>query len=169
MFCFTPIVNGEVARDFEFGRVLHVPALNNNRFHVHINKDIMEFTWNGSVLFTASVNNRSVGYLNGHTISTDSESVHVVSTLPLNLDLWHRRFFHCNLHDVQKLSKDNLVEGLKLDSKAKPDPICEPCLAGKMHANPFPSSHTRANKAPLELVHSDVHDVGVNSPSGYRY
>ena len=48
---FTPIVNGEVARDVEFGRVLHVPALNNNLlsvlyltkhrgFHVHINKDI---------------------------------------------------------------------------------------------------------------------------------
>ena len=29
----------------------------------------------------------------------------------------------------------NLVDGLVLESKAKPDPICEPCLAGKMHAN----------------------------------
>jgi transposase InsO family protein len=61
-----------------------------------------------------------------------------------------------------------MVEGFKLDSKVMPDPICEPCLAGKMHANPFPNSHTRA-KAPLELVHSDVHDVGITSPGGYRY
>ena len=35
---------------------------------------------------------------------------------------------------------DELVDGLVLDSKAEPDPICEPCLVGKMHANPFPSS-----------------------------
>ncbi|KAF8550004.1 hypothetical protein OG21DRAFT_1488115 [Imleria badia] len=30
-----------------------------------------------------------------------------------------------------------------LDVKTPPDPICEPCLAGKMHANPFPSSQSR--------------------------
>ena len=150
---FSPIIKGQVVRDVEFTRVLHVPALNNNLlsvlyltkhrgFHVHINRDLMEFSLNNTVLFTASVNDRSVGYLNGHTVSTSGESVHVVSTLPLNLELWHRRFFHCNLHDVQKMSKDELVEGFKLDSKAMPDPICELCLAGKMHANPFLSSHT---------------------------
>jgi hypothetical protein len=27
-----------------------------------------------------------------------------------------------------------------MTSNDKPDPICEPCLAGKMHANPFPSN-----------------------------
>ena len=64
--------------------------------------------------------------------------------------------------------KNSLAEGLVLDSKAKPDPICEPCLAGKMHANPFPSTEHRATKL-LELIHSDVHDVGVSSISGYRY
>jgi hypothetical protein len=29
------------------------------------------------------------------------------------------------------------VTGLVLKSKTLPDPICEPCLAGKMHAIPF--------------------------------
>ncbi|KAF9078098.1 hypothetical protein BDP27DRAFT_1176000, partial [Rhodocollybia butyracea] len=95
------------------------------------------------------------------------ECAHVGSTLPLDLELWHRRFFHYNLSDV-KLSKNRLVEGFKLDSSAKPDPVCEPCLGGKMHANPFPSSETRAFEI-LELVHMDVHDTGVISPSGYRY
>ncbi|KAI0038011.1 hypothetical protein FA95DRAFT_1474291, partial [Auriscalpium vulgare] len=49
--------------------------------------------------------------------------------------------------------------------------ICEPCLAGKMHANPFPSSTHRA-RAPLHLIHSDVHGplpVRTPSASGYRY
>ena len=58
--------------------------------------------------------------------------------------------------------------GFKLESNAKPDPICEPCLAGKMHANPFPTSDTRAT-APLEKIFADLHDVGVRSASGYRY
>lgn len=72
------------------------------------------------------------------------------------------------MNDIKKLSKLDLVEGFKLDSNAKPDPVCEPCLAGKMHSTPFPSSDTCANEV-LDLIHSDVHDVGVASPSGYRY
>ena len=64
--------------------------------------------------------------------------------------------------------RKNLVVGLKLDSEAKPDPICEPCLAGKMHANPFPSSNTHATDL-LELIHSDTHEVGITSSSGYKY
>ena len=55
-----------------------------------------------------------------------------------------------------------------LDSDAKPDPICEPCLAGKMHANPFPLSENCATEL-LELIHSDVHQIGITSPSGYNY
>jgi hypothetical protein len=109
-----------------------------------------------------------VGYLNGHTISTVAEFANVGSALPLDLALWHRHFFRYNLSDVSKLSKNGMVEGFKLDSSAKPDPVCEPCLGGKMHANPFPSSDTRAGEV-LELVHMDVHDTGVVSPSGYRY
>ena len=55
-----------------------------------------------------------------------------------------------------------------LDSDAKPDPVCEPCLAGKMCANPFPLSQNHATEL-LELIHSDVHQIGVVSPSGYNY
>jgi hypothetical protein len=61
-----------------------------------------------------------------------------------------------------------MVKGLVLNSKAEPDPLCEPCLSGKMHANPFLSSEHHCNE-PLELVHTDVHDVGTRSRSGYYY
>ena len=41
--------------------------------------------------------------------------------------------------------------------------------AGKMHADPFPSSSTRAFR-PLQLVHSDVHGpVKVSTHQGYCY
>ena len=63
-----------------------------------------------------------------------------------------------------------MAVGLKdlLQSKDKPDPICESCLAGKMHSAPFPSTGHRASQ-PLELVHSDLHGPMARSPEGYRY
>jgi len=46
--------------------------------------------------------------------------------------------------------------------------ICEPCLAGKMHFNPFPSSSSPTQ--PLKLVHSDLHGpLPVATREGYRY
>ena len=58
--------------------------------------------------------------------------------------------------------REDLVDDLVLDSKAKPDPICELCLAGKMHANPFPFSESQATEL-LELIHSNVFYVGTTS------
>ena len=54
------------------------------------------------------------------------------------------------------------------DVKTVPDLICEPCLAGKMHTNPFPSSSWCTSRL-LELVHSDVHEVPYRSFSGFCY
>ena len=61
-----------------------------------------------------------------------------------------------------------MVHGLKLDVKTVPDPVCEPYLAGKMHADPFPPSISRASRL-LELVHTDVHHVTHPSFSGCHY
>ena len=91
------------------------------------------------------------------------------STLPLDLDLWHRRLCHHHLAGVKKLLSGNLVTGFRLDTQADPDPVCEACKAGKMHADPFPTSHSRATR-PLQLVHSDVHGpVKVSTNQGYHF
>ena len=95
------------------------------------------------------------------------ECASLVSTLPLDHSLWHRRLCHHNYVNVKRMIDEKLVTGIKLNSLAAPDPICEPCLTGKMHANPFPSSTTRTSR-PLELVHSDVHGpVSVQTRSGF--
>ena len=175
---FRPVINGKQSRDVEFTRVLHVPALQNNllavlyltkhkEFDVHISADTMSFIRNKTVMFTAHITNENVGYLDGETLDR-TESVHQTSTLPLDLALWHRRLCHHNYNDVKRLLKEDLAVGMTLDSKAKPDPICEPCLAGKMNANPFPSSETRATEL-LELIHTDVHEVGARSRAGHYY
>ena len=179
--CYRPLINGQQSRDIEFTRVLHVPALKNNLLSVlyltkykgidvHISKSKMSFLdQNNHLLFTATIGNDDTGYLDGYTV-LDTEHAHLVSisTLPLDLSLWHKRFGHHNYDDIKMMISKNLVDGLTLDSKATPDPICEPCLAGKMHSNPFPLSQNRAKEL-LELIHTDVHEIGVTSPSGYKY
>ena len=56
-----------------------------------------------------------------------------------------------------------------IESKARADPICEPCLAGKMHANPFPSSSSRARARGM-LIHSDLKGaMAKQTHQGYRY
>jgi len=176
---FRPFINGIQSRDIEFSKVLHVPALQNNLLavlyltkhkgvEVTISSSSMCFrNKNNDTLFTATINKNGIGYLDGVTVD-NCEHVYLTSTLPLDLSLWHKRLGHHNYDDIKAMVKKNLVVGLKLDSEVKPDPICEPCLAGKMHANPFPSSNTRATEL-LELIHSDTHDVGVMSSSGYKY
>ena len=118
-------------------------------------------------MFTATINSEGIGYLDGSTVDI-SENVQLVSTLPLDLTLWHRRLGHLNHDSIKTMLKHNLVTGLTMDSLAKPDPICEPCLAGKMHANPFPSSDNRAIEV-LELIHSDLHHLDITSHGGYNY
>ena len=44
---------------------------------------------------------------------------------------------------ITKLVRGDLVTGLVLSGKSQPDPICEPCLAGKMTSGSFPTSQLR--------------------------
>jgi len=60
------------------------------------------------------------------------------------------------------------VTGITLESKKLQDPICQPCLVGMMHANPFPMMNNHMS-VPLKLVHLDVHDVNHHTFTGYRY
>ena len=159
--------------------VLHVPELRNNLlavlyltrhslFVVHINATHMTFLRSsGPPLFVASINSHNVAFLDG-TTEPVTKYAHPATTVPLDLALWHRRFAHHHIADIRHLSEHNMVTGMKLNTKSLPDPICEPCLAGKMCANPFPSSTSRSTH-PLELVHSNVHQVPYPTFSGYHY
>ena len=176
---FNPVVRGKSSRAVAFTRVLHVPKLRNNLlsclyltrhkgFEIHITSNHMDFLQSKKIIFSASINSNNAAYLDGVT-QPISEFAHHSSTLPLDLNLWHRRLAHHNYADVRKMIREDMVTGLVLDAKRQPDPICEPCLAGKMHSNPFPSSENRASH-PLELIHSDLHGpLPVRTHSGFRY
>ncbi|KAF7768485.1 hypothetical protein Agabi119p4_7728 [Agaricus bisporus var. burnettii] len=175
---FQPVVNGKETRAVEFTRVLHVPDLKSNLlsclylaqhkgFNITISAHSIDFKYQGRTLFTATIHSNNSAELDSSTVT--SETAFSVSTLPVDLSLWHRRFIHHNYADVKSMISKDLVSGLKLESNSSPDSICEPCLAGKMHSLPFPSSLNH-NHSPLELVHSDLHGpLPVASHSGYKY
>ena len=174
---FEPVIDGKSSRAVEFSNVLHVPDLRNNLlsvlyltrhsgFVVYINATHMSFSCSsGPPLFIASINNHNAAFLDGMTQCV-TQYAQAATTVPLNLVLWHCRFAHHNTADIKLLVEHNLVTGMHIDSKSAGDPICEPCLAGKMHANPFTTSQNHAS-CPLELVHSDVHQVPYQTFSGY--
>ena len=66
-----------------------------------------------------------------------TDSVCTASTLPSNLLLWHARMMHHYVSGLQHAICDEIVTGITLDLGSAPDPICQPCLTGKMHAEPF--------------------------------
>jgi transposase InsO family protein len=50
------------------------------------------------------------------------------------------------------------------------DTVCEPCLAGKQHRDPFPKQSSTRMTEPLSLVHSDLHGpLPVQTFSHCRY
>ena len=176
---FNPVIDGKRGQAVEFSNVLHVPKLQNNLlavlyltrhsfFVVHINATHMTFSHgSGPPLFIASINSHNVAFLDGITEPV-TEYAHPATTVPLDLALWHHRFAHHHFADIRHLSEHNMVTGMKLNTKSLPDPICKPCLAGKMCANPFPSS-TSCSTRPLELVQSNVHQVPYPTFSRYCY
>jgi hypothetical protein len=51
-----------------------------------------------------------------------------------------------------------------------PDPICELCIAGKLRCPNVPKVAQNHAKAPLELLHMDLHGpLPVSTPEGYQY
>ena len=118
-------------------------------------------------LFIAPINEHNAAFLDSVT-EPITKYVSPATTVPLDLALWHHKLAHHNLTDVKALIEHKLITGIKLDVKTMPDPLCEPCLAGQMHADPFPSSSWRASR-PLELVHSVVHAVPYPIFAGYHY
>lgn len=66
------------------------------------------------------------------------------------------------------MQKD-LVTGLSLESSSAPDPVCEPCIAGKQTRARVPKTAHRYSE-PLHCIYMDVHGhMPVQTPEGFRY
>ncbi|KAF8834992.1 hypothetical protein BDN67DRAFT_913803, partial [Paxillus ammoniavirescens] len=125
-------------------------------FIVNISSSHMTFSRPpGSPLFMASINDNNTAFLDGCT-EPISKFMQPATMVPLDFSLWHCRLAHYHVAGVKALVEHDMT-GLKLKVKTLPDPVCEPCLAGKMHARL------------LRLVHTDVHQLPYRTFTGYHY
>lgn len=68
--------------------------------------------------------------------------------------LWHRRLGHLNYESLKLLYQKKMVYGLpRIEEKSG---VCEGCVLGKHHRQPFPKEGAWRAKQVLELVHTDV-------------
>ena len=70
-------------------------------------------------------------------------------------DVWHRRYGHLGMRNLQKLANQELVNGFDYDV-AKEINFCESCVEGKHHRHHYPTTGGKCSKEPLGLVHSDL-------------
>ena len=170
---FSPTIKGKKMCPVEFTQVLHVPDLKSNllsilylthhkQFTIHINLYEIRFLCNNTLLFTAQINENNAAFLDSAT-EVNLEAANSVSTLPLNISLWHRCFAHHDHNIVKQMILKDLITGLKIKLNEAPDPICEPCLSGKMNANPFPSS-TRLQLALPNCQRTPIKTSPFNEP-----
>ena len=122
---FNPIVNGKAVRPLEFSQILHVPDLRNNLrsglfltcqkgFTVSIDTIKMSFEHPaGNLLFTATISASNAAFLGGSTVPL-MEYASAPTTLPLDLDLWHRRLAHNHLEGVKRLLKKKPITRMTL-------------------------------------------------------
>jgi hypothetical protein len=71
-------------------------------------------------------------------------------------DDWHRRMGHLAKSGLERLVKDNLVDGLTIDVDSPPLSQCEACVKAKMTAKPYPHEAQNRREDPGELTHSDI-------------
>ncbi len=97
------------------------------------------------------------------------EHVHIAKE-DSNLELWHYRFGHLGMHNVNKLMNDDMVKGMDSVNDGGKDSVCEGCVMGKQHRTEYPKGVAKRATEPFELVHSDVcGPMSVHSIGGSRF
>ncbi|KAG8947321.1 hypothetical protein FRC04_010897 [Tulasnella sp. 424] len=182
---FQPIVNGVKVRSVIFSRVLYVPQLLNSLFAVlpvarkrgvvvSFDKSKVQFkSAEGDTFMTASYEGKTV-YLDGKTLPApiNELAMTTASTPPITLALLHHRMAHIGTDRLKKLVKLDMAKGVTPKDIAKLEDdlptICEPCLAGKQHREPFPHSISTTS-SPLKIIVSDLHGPLPPTDEGYHY
>ena len=109
----------------------------------------------------------SLYYLNCHTDRHEANLSQQQSQMTKE-HLWHKRYGHLGVQNLEKLATGKLVHGFDYDVSQDIN-FCEPCVSGKHHRSHFPTSITRSDEL-LGLVHSDVcGKMNAQSLSGAEY
>ena len=97
-----------------------------------------------------------------------AKAIASVASKEVMAELWHRRFAHISLENIQKLSRCDMVEGLGEVANYTLT-VCDVCARTKMARLPFDDKRP-ATSNPLERIHSDVCDkIDPPTHDGYEY
>ena len=103
-------------------------------------------------------------------VTTNQAHATIATTTPMKEDIWHRRYGHLSLMNLQKLARKQLVNNFNF-SATQEIQFFKSCIQGKQHKATFPvRSDCEKTKEPLDLVHSDVcGKINCKSLSGAEY
>jgi hypothetical protein len=82
-------------------------------------------------------------------------------------EIWHKRLGHLNYDAIKVLHDGDMTTGFKVTGQMERC-FCEGCVLGTQHREPLPLSNTRASEV-LELIHTDLHELPVQSRAGARH
>lgn len=146
--------------------VLHVPHLAVNLFSVRAvtsHNKIVQFGSKRCWIKDSKGNVRAKGTLVGRMFHLDSQPLMTMAAV--TSDIWHQRLAHVNKSTLSKISRDK-DSGVSAASDLS---FCEGCVEGKMARQPFYPVGDIRSKRPLELVHSDVCTMDIESIGGSKY
>lgn len=122
------------------------------------------------LIATASLQSDGLYTLDANVVvpSASASLASIVSSPPVSLTTWHRRFTHLSKLSIQKLAREGHVNGLSLSSSGSNEHVCNACQSGKAKRLPFPPLSKRA-ACPLKLVHTDLVEIRTTSLGGKSY
>ena len=106
-----------------------------------------------------------MGTLNGTTLDW-AEQVYLMQ---ITRSLLHQRLRHIGKDHLETLLKKGLADGITINMKSKLRDICDHCIAGKQHCDPFLHASEHQSTTLLGRIHSDLHGPLPKTPYGYRY
>ena len=85
-------------------------------------------------------------------------------------DQWHRRFGHISISGLERLKREELVDGLTVDETSIASPTCESCIQAKQAHRPFPKEAEHRSEIAGERIVGDVWGPArVQSIGGWTY
>jgi hypothetical protein len=128
---------------------IHCHLTDSNGDFVGLARPLYPYQWLTDLSIKAPIHDTTKGVKSCHT-QVDLQTV----------DMWHQRFGHISSHNLERLRRENMVEGMKLPPGDLSKCIgnhgrCDACLSGKQIASPFKSTNNTCAR-PLEVVHMDL-------------
>ena len=85
-----------------------------------------------------------------------------------NIELWHKRNNHINLHKLKSMQSKGVVIGLPMFKEKEIDDIYATCQFGKQHWPLFPKE-INVRKSLLDIIHSDMWGPAQTTTFGWHW